>query len=103
MTEFDKEILERMRYQRRKASGKFKKDVWIMINQACITACLTGQGRLYFPLSKEILDAIPVDEFIAEMQRRGYKVWKNKSETVLMVDINNLPQMADDVFVECVS
>lgn len=72
------------------------KDFWVMTNQAFITAGLMGQGRLYFPLS----GVIPIDEFIAEMQRRGYTVWKNKSETVLMVDMN-LPQMADDVFIEC--
>ena len=102
MTEFDKEILERMRHQRRKASGEFKRDIWIMTNQACITASLMGQGRLYFPLSEEMLGAIPIDEFIAEMQRRGYTVWKNKSKTVLMVDMN-LPQMADDYFELCES
>lgn len=95
--EFIKEIFEKRRYQHRKASGEFKQDVWMMTNQACITAGLIGQGRLYFPLSEEMLGAIPIDEFIAEMQRRGYTVWKNKSETILMVDMN-LPQMADDVF-----
>ena len=72
------------------------KDFWIMTNQAFITAGLMGQGRLYFPLP----GVIPVDEFIAEMQRRGYTVWKNKSETTLMVDMN-LPKRAEDVFCEC--
>ena len=93
MTEHEKEILERMKYQRRKASGKFKEDFWIMTNQAFITAGLMGQGRLYFPLP----GVIPIDEFIAEMQRRGYTVWKNKSETTLMVDMN-LPKRAEDVW-----
>ena len=73
------------------------KDFWVMTNQAFITAGLMGQGRLYFPLP----GVIPVDEFIAEMQRRGYTVWKNKSETTLMVDMN-LPKRAEETFVECV-
>lgn len=70
---------------------------WITINQAFITAGLTRQGRLYFPLSEKILGAIPIDEFIAEMQKRGYTVWENESKMFLMVDMN-LPEMADDVF-----
>lgn len=94
--EFIEEIFEKRRHQRYKASGEFKQDVWVTINQVFITAGLIGQGRLYFPLSEEILGAIPVDEFIAEMQRRGYTVWKNESKTVLMVDMN-LPQIRDCV------
>lgn len=70
---------------------------WVTINQAFITAGLTRQGRLYFPLSEKILGAIPVDEFVAEMQKRGYTVWENERKKFLMVDMN-LPEMGDEVF-----